>query len=252
MRSESRGYRSTYGSPTKKQMKIEKIIELFNNAGIELDGNKASQFLIYSDLLKEYNEKINLTAIIEDDEIIKKHFIDSVLGMQFLSENGEIIDIGSGAGFPALPIKIMRPDLKFMLVDSVNKKVNFLNIVIDKLGLKDTQAVHARIEDVARGAKRESFDGVLARAVSYLSTLAEYALPLLKIDGVAVAYKGENVEEEVKLSENAINILGGELQEIKKFKLLNEYERSFVVIKKIKKTHEKYPRTLNKPRISPL
>lgn len=245
-------HRSTYGAFTEKQMNVEKIIEIFNSAGINLEKEKAGQFLLYSDLLKEYNEKFNLTAIIEDTEIVKKHFIDSVIGLQFLPSKGEIIDIGSGAGFPAIPIKIMQPNLNFTLIDSVNKKVNFLNIVIEKLGLLGTSASHIRIEDEARGSKRESYDCVLARAVSFLPTLAEYALPLLKVGGIFVAYKGENVEEEVALSEKAIKILGGELQQIEKYTLLNEYERSLVIIKKIKKTPIIYPRTTNKPRTSPL
>lgn len=233
-------------------MNIEMIIDIFNSAKISLDKQKAEQFLMYSNLLKEYNEKFNLTAIIEDTEIIKKHFIDSLLGIPHLPQKGKIIDIGSGAGFPAIPLKIMNPELSFKLIDSVNKKISFLNIVIESLGLVGICAAHIRIEDEARGANRESYDAVLARAVSPLPTLTEYALPLLKIGGVFVAYKSEKVEEEVALSEKAIRVLGGKLQNVAKTTLLNEYERSFVIIEKIKFSPYRYPRATNKPRTSPL
>lgn len=232
-------------------MTVEKIIELFDSAGISLDSNKAGQFLLYANLLVEYNQKFNLTAITEETEVIKKHFIDSVLGDKYLPEKGKIIDIGSGAGFPSIPLKIMQPKLNFTLIDSVNKKINFLNIVIEQLGLVDISARHIRIEEEGR-TNREKYDCVIARAVSPLPTLMEYALPLLKTGGVFVAYKGEKVEEEIDLCNNALKELGGKITKLEKIKLLDEYERSFVIVEKIKKTHEKYPRTANKPRTSPL
>lgn len=233
-------------------MNIRQITELLLQANIEVDSIKAAKFLMYMELLKEYNQKYNLTAITDDIDIIKKHFADSILGMEFLPESGKIIDIGSGAGFPAIPIKIMRESLEFTLLDSVNKKVNFLNIVIKELELEGIKACHKRIEEEARGNGRESYDCVIARAVSPLPTLCEYALPLLKEGGIFVAYKSEKADEELKNSENAANILGGKIEKVIKKRAFNEFERSFVIIKKVKKTPINYPRMLNKPRISPL
>lgn len=233
-------------------MNTQQIIEIFNQLGIEVDFTKAAKFLSYMELLKEHNAKYNLTAITEDVDIIKKHFADSILGMEFLPNTGKIIDIGSGAGFPAIPIKIMNENLDFTLLDSVNKKVNFLNIVIKELGLEKIHAYHKRIEEEAIGKGREIYDCVIARAVSPLPTLCEYALPLLKEGGVFLAYKSEKVDEELKLSENAINILGGKIEKVVKMRVFNEFERSFVIIKKVKKTPFNYPRMFNKPRISPL
>ncbi len=233
-------------------MNIQQIIEIFFQVNIVIDEQQATQFLSYTELLKEHNEKYNLTAITEDIDIIKKHFVDSILGMEFLPVKGKIIDIGSGAGFPAIPIKIMRQNLDFTMLDSVNKKVNFLNIVIKELGLNGIDAYHTRIEEEARGSKRESYDCVIARAVSPMPTLCEYALPLLKEGGIFVAYKSEKVDEELENSENAINILGGKIEKVVKKRVFDEFERSFVIIKKVKKTPFNYPRMLNKPRISPL
>ncbi len=233
-------------------MNKEQIKGILNIVNIEVDDNKAAQFLSYMNLLKEHNEKYNLTSITEDIDIVKKHFADSILGMEFIPERGKVIDIGSGAGFPAIPIKIMREKLDFTLIDSVNKKVNFLNIVIKKLGLIGIDAQHKRIEEEGKGKSRESYDCVIARAVSPLPTLCEYALPLLKLGGTFLAYKSEKVDEELNSSENAIKILGGKIEKVIKKRVFEEFERSFVIIKKVQKTPIIYPRMGNKPRISPL
>lgn len=232
-------------------MNKERIIEIFHNAGICLDQAKAGQFLSYASLIKEHNQKYNLTAIIDDQEIIKKHFVDSVIGGEYLPKTGKIIDIGSGAGFPSVPLKIMQPQLDFTLIDSVNKKVNFLNIVIKELNFEGITAKHTRIEEEGR-TNREKYDCVLARAVSPLPTLLEYALPLLKVGGIFVAYKGDKAQEEIDLSKNALKELGGKIKKVEKIKLLDEYGRSLIIVEKIAKTSEKYPRASNKPRTLPL
>ena len=231
---------------------IKKLKEKFLQKNIILSTEQEQKFLNYFLLLRDWNEKINLTAIIEEDEVIEKHFLDSVISCEFLPKKSKIIDLGSGAGFPGIPLKILREDLNITLVDSVNKKINFLNEVIKKLGLKNIKAYHTRIEDFAfKMENREKFDIVVSRAVSKLNTLCEYALPFLKINGFLIAYKSVDVNNELTEAKNAIKILGGKLEEVKNIPF-NNLERNLVFVKKIFTTSKKYPRSGNKPRLSPI
>jgi 16S rRNA (guanine527-N7)-methyltransferase len=230
---------------------MNRLKELFLKENIVLTDKQAEQFLSYRELLLEYNQKFNLTAITDLDEITVKHFIDSALGCKYLTDCANIVDIGSGAGFPAIPLKILNPTLKFTLLDALNKRVDFLRTVCDKLNLTDVVCLHERAEDHAK-ISRNTYDYAVARAVSSLSTLSEYALPLLKLGGELIAYKGDKQEEERQGAEKALRILGGQIKIIEKFLLYGEQNRSFIVVKKIAKTPILYPRGLNKPKNNPL
>lgn len=221
---------------------------------IEFNDKQLDQFYEYMNLLLEWNKKINLTAIIEVEEIILKHFIDSLTINKYIGENKTLVDVGTGAGFPGIPLKIYRPDLKVTLVDSLNKRINFLNEVISKLDLKDINTVHKRIEDFGKDKKyRESFDYVTARAVANLTTLSEYLIPISKVNGKCICMKGNDIEEEVNSSKNAINLLGGKINKIDYFELPNsDISRNIIVIDKIKETPNKYPRKAGLPSKEPL
>lgn len=226
--------------------------EIFKRNGIILTDEQEKKFVIYRNLLKEYNEKFNLTSITEDEEIAVKHFVDSVRGLQYLPEKGRIADVGSGAGFPAIPLCIMTEgDGKtFTLLDSLNKRVGFLKTVIKELELKNAQAFHTRAEDEARN-HRGFYDCVVARAVAPLAVLCEYSLPLLRCGGTLVAYKGDAVEE-VQNAKNALKILGGTIKEAESYVLDEKYKRCFIIVEKSRATPLKYPRGQNKPRNMPL
>ena len=206
-------------------------------------------YQIYMDYLLEVNAHTNLTAITKPREIEIKHFKDSLTVLSYIKEKDKVLDIGAGAGFPGLPLRIEK-DFDLTLIDSVNKKVVFMNEVIEKLGLKNTRAIHTRAEDYAR-EKRESFDVVVSRAVANMATLSEYALPFLKVGGLFIALKGPKAEEELEASKNALKILGGRVKEIKAFDL-DGNERVNIVIEKVKKTKDKYPRGKNLPKKEPL
>lgn len=214
-----------------------------------LDQNK-EQFKKYFDLLIDWNEKINLTAITQYDEVMTKHFEDSISGMSLVPQNASLCDVGTGAGFPGVPLKIVRDDIKLTLMDSLNKRVNFLQTVSDSLGLA-ADCIHTRAEDAGKGKYRESFDVVTARAVARLNTLCEYCLPLVKVGGKFLAYKAL-VEEELAESQKAIKILGGKVDTICKFDLSNGDSRSIVVITKVSPTPNKYPRGKGKERSAPI
>lgn len=225
----------------------EKINIVFNDKHL-------NQFYEYMNLLLEWNEKINLTAITEPEEIILKHFIDSLTINKYIEKNKTLADVGTGAGFPGIPLKIYRPDLNVTLVDSLNKRINFLNEVISDLDLKDINTVHSRIEDFGKDKKyRESFDYVTARAVANLTTLSEYLIPISKINGQCICMKGNDVKEEIKDSEKAINVLGGKITKVDEFKLPNsDISRNVIIIDKIKNTPSKYPRKAGVPTKEPL
>lgn len=228
------------------------IKEIFKKFGIELNENQIWQFEEYHKFLVSENEKYNLTAITEKEEVYVKHFLDSALGEKFIDKNALVVDIGSGAGFPAIPLKIVRPDLKFVLVDSLNKRVNFLNMLIEKLKLKDVVAVHARAEDYIKD-KRESFDYAIARAVAPLNTLLEYLSPYVKVGGKCLIYKAQKLEEEIRQSKNALSILNLKIEKVESFKIEEiDAERKILLVEKISKTPPKYPRGKNLPKLKPL
>ena len=213
-------------------------------------GDFYSQFEKYCSLLVEWNEKINLTAITEKDEVFTKHFVDSLIGEEFIKKNATVIDIGTGAGFPSLPIKIVREDINLTLNDCLNKRLIFLNEIINKLGLKNVSTLHSRAEDLNKNVK---YDYALSRAVASLNTLSEYCLPFVKEGGYFIAYKSKDIDEELKNSEKAIEILGGKIEEVKEIEIPNtDIVRKLVFIKKIKQTPNKYPRGKNLPKTKPL
>ena len=210
-----------------------------------------NEFDTYYQELVSYNEKVNLTAITEVNEVFTKHFLDSILSIDAIPVNSKIVDVGTGAGFPSLPIKIVRPDVDLTMVDSLNKRVGFLNMLCEELKIKSTN-VHARAEDFAK-TNREKFDIAVARAVAKLNTLLEYLLPLVKVGGLVIAYKGANIAEEFAEAENALNILGGKVLKSIRFDLPNGFgERNLLIIEKINPTPKQYPRSQNKPKTDPI
>ena len=239
-------------------MEKEKFKELMCFYGEKIDikfnDKQLNQFYEYMNLLLEWNEKINLTAIIEPREIILKHFIDSLTINKYIEKNKTIADVGTGAGFPGIPLKIYRPDLKIILVDSLNKRINFLNEVISKLDLKDINTVHSRVEDFGKDKRyREKFDYVTARAVANLSTLSEYLIPISKVNGKCICMKGSEIEEELNNSKTAINVLGGKIGRIDNFELPDsDISRNIIIIDKLKNTPNKYPRKAGLPSKEPL
>ena len=227
--------------------------ELAKKLQIELDEEKISNFIIYKNLLQEWNEKINLTAIVEDREIIIKHFIDSLTILKYIPKESSIIDVGTGAGFPGVPIKIAEPTISVTLLDSLNKRLNFLNEVINKCNLSNIKTIHGRAEDMANNVlHREMYDVAVARAVANLSTLSELCLPFVKVNGLFISMKGNSIDE-VEEAKNAINILGGKIEKIEKIILPEtDIERNIILIRKIKNTPNKYPRKAGIPANKPI
>lgn len=227
----------------------EYLEKAFAPLGIRLSEAQTEAFLKYAALLAEWNKVMNLTAITEPEEVAAKHFADSCAAVLIpegacLREEKSLIDVGTGAGFPGIPLKILFPQLKVTLLDSLGKRVKFLEAVIAELGLKDIKAIHARAEDGARLPElRDSFDICASRAVAHLSVLSEYCLPYLKEGGVFLAYKSGDIETEIKEAENAVSILGGKREALRQFTLPGtDLSRSIVVIRKVKKTPKTYPR----------
>lgn len=227
--------------------------ELAQKIEINLSDEEIEKFILYKDELKKWNEKINLTAITDDEEIILKHFIDSLTINKYIGNNAKLIDVGTGAGFPGIPIKIIRSDIDVTLLDSLNKRIIFLKDIIQKTNLKNICCVHGRAEDIAKEKNyRESYDVVTARAVANLSTLSELCLPFLKVNGVFVCMKGNSIEE-IDEAQKAIEILGGKIEKIDTFKLPeSDIERNIIVIRKIKNTPDRYPRKAGTPAKEPI
>lgn len=227
-----------------------------NALSIMLTDIQKQQFDQFYELLVEWNKVMNLTGITEYDEVNEKHFIDSLSLVKAIDVNKveTVIDIGTGAGFPGIPLKIAFPHLKVVLLDSLNKRINFLNTVITELGLKEIKTIHGRAEDYAKQSEyREQFDLCVSRAVANLSTLSEYSLPYVRVGGLFIPYKSGEIDDEVRQAEKAIGILGGKLDEIIKFQLPGtEVNRSFVKINKAKNTGKKYPRKAGLPSKEPL
>ncbi len=229
-----------------------KLKERFASYNIELNDTQVKQFKKYYELLIEWNNKFNLTSITEEDEVIEKHFVDSVLPYEILPENAKIIDIGAGAGFPSIPLKIVRPDINFLLIDSVNKKITFINEVINQLEFSGILAIHTRIEELANNpAYRETFDICISRAVARLNTLCEYSLPFVKIGGKMIAYKSRQISDEIFEARKVIKLLGGEVKEVSINNLENG-ERNVLIVEKVDTTPDKFPRDKNLPRTKPI
>lgn len=209
-----------------------------------------NKFSVYSAMLKEWNEKMNLTAVTDDEGIAVKHFLDSVLPISVIDmkEVGSFVDIGTGAGFPGLPIKILCPEARATLIDSLNKRINFLNAVKEKLELDKIECIHGRAEELGKKSEyRERYDACFSRAVANLTVLSEYCLPFVSVGGVFVALKAEGAEEEINSAKPMIGVLGGKVEEIASVKLpKSDITRLIVKIRKIKETPKQYPRRADK------
>lgn len=235
---------------------LEKFKNGLQQLHIALSEKQMEQFLQYYELLVEKNKVMNLTAITEFDEVVEKHFLDSVSLTQQLDLHQplKVLDLGTGAGFPGIPLKIVFPELEITLMDSLNKRVLFLQDVISSLQLENIEAVHGRAEEAAKNKKyRESFDLCVSRAVANISTLSEYCLPFVKIGGSFISYKSSTIEDELEDGKKGIAILGGKVKDVYKFTLPDsELQRSFVIIEKEKKTPKAYPRKAGTPSKEPL
>lgn len=232
------------------------FIQDLKELGVSLTDKQIEQFLIYYELLTEWNSFMNLTAITEYEDVLKKHFVDSVSLIQAVDVRKELtlIDVGTGAGFPGLALKIAYPELKVTLLDSLQKRIQFLDAVIEKLGLEGIETIHGRAEDFAKPQKlRESFDLCVSRAVANLSTLSEYCLPFVKVGGYFIPYKSEKIAQEKEEAEKALELLGGKFERQIEFMLpSSDIYRNLFVIKKVKETPKKFPRKAGLPAKEPI
>ncbi len=234
-------------------IEFDEMSALFSRAKMALSEEQYRQFRVYADFLAEKNAVMNLTAITEPHDVAEKHFLDSVLPltMAHIPAGASLVDVGAGAGFPSVPMKIMRPDIRPTLLDSLNKRVGFLKELTRILGI-DAECIHVRAEDAGHTPMHESFDAAVARAVSRMPVLCEYCLPLVKVGGTFLALKGGDVADELESSKKAIKTLGGELADVISYALPSGDRRTLVVIKKTKNTPEAYPRAQGKINSKPL
>lgn len=234
-------------------LKFEEMLDEFN---ISYTDRMLEQFNLYYDILIQWNKFMNLTGITEYHDVTVKHFIDSLSIVKIIDMTNvsSLIDVGTGAGFPGIPIKIIFPHIKICLLDSLNKRVKFLNEIISKLDLDNISALHGRAEEVAkRGEYREKYDLCVSRAVANLSSLSEYCLPFVKKGGQFISYKSSDIDKELLSSKHAISVLGGKIEDIIKFKLPNtDIDRSLILINKVNVTNRKYPRKAGMPAKEPL
>lgn len=238
-------------------MNIEEFKEVFlkesNKNNIKVNDDELEKLYKYMIGIIEWNDKVNVTAITEENLFIVKHFIDSLLINHYLQGKEKIIDIGTGGGFPGIPLKILNHEKKFTLIDSVNKKLNVIRDLSTKIGLENLEIIHTRAEDLANKKEyRETYDVATTRAVSNLSTILEYMLPFIKVGGIAICMKGPNYKEELEEAKKAIEILGGKFEKIETFNLENEMERNILIIRKVKNTPNKFPRGQGKPLKEPI
>lgn len=233
----------------KEEMKIN-----LKDLGLDLNDEQIKNFYDFMNLLIEKNKVMNLTGITEPKEVILKHFIDSLTILKYIDRNSCVIDVGTGAGFPGLPLKFAENTLKMTLLDSLNKRINFLNEVIDCTSLEDIITIHGRAEDFGKNTKyREKYDIATSRAVAPTNILLEYMMPFVKVGGKCICMKGSNCDEEIENAKNAIKILGGEIEKIEEFKLPNsDNNRTILIIKKVKKTQGQFPRNAGIPTKKPL
>lgn len=236
----------------------KKMVQGMEKLSVVLSDTQMRQFEQYFQLLTEWNKVMNLTAITELDDVVTKHFVDSVSLVKALDRNEicdkKILDLGTGAGFPGIPLKIVFPDIRMCLMDSLNKRIKFLNEVIGVLGLKEIEAVHGRAEDYGRDREyREKFDVCVSRAVANLSTLSEYCIPFVKLGGCFVSYKSGKAEEEIRNAKAAWKLLGGKLEDVVEFSLPgSDMERILVKVRKTEGTNKRYPRKAGLPGKEPL
>lgn len=231
------------------------LIELLKKWNIELSDYQLSQFEKYYELLIEWNSFMNLTAITDKDEVVLKHFVDSLAILNYMDvSDKKLIDVGTGAGFPGIPLKIVCPGLDVCLVDSLNKRVNFLNNVIDTLNLTNINTIHSRAEDLAHNSVyREKYDFCVPRAVANLSTLTELCVPFVKPGGYFIPYKSEKSNEEIEASRKAINVLGGKIDRVENYILPgSDINRTLIFIKKVSQSSTKYPRKAGTPAKEPI
>lgn len=220
---------------------------------LKLEKSQYEKYYIYMKNILEWNTKINVTAVRDEESFIIKHFIDSLMISNYVNSDVKVIDIGTGAGFPGIPLKLFNEKIEITLVDSINKKLNVIRESIKEMNLDKIDIIHSRAEDLAiKEEYRENYDIATTRAVSNLSTILEYMMPFIKVGGYAVCMKGPNYNDELNNAKNAIKILGGKLESIENFNINTEYERNVIVIRKIEKTPKRYPRSGNKPLKEPI
>lgn len=235
---------------------MQNLIKAFEEIGIDYNDKMIEQFQGYMEMILEWNEKVNLTAIKEKDEFIKKHYIDSVICHSFdeMKRAETLIDVGTGGGFPGVPLAIIFPEKKFVLMDSLMKRLKIIDELTEKLGINNVQTLHGRAEDLGKNkAHREQYDICVSRAVANLATLSEYCLPFIKVGGSFLAYKAVKAEEEIKAAKGAIHLLGGKISREEKVELPDfDLEHNIIVIDKVQNTSAKYPRKAGTPSKEPL